>query len=251
MFNGKYKSISTVIENILRDTDYYNEINKEDITEWAVRAMELIGAPLVYTQTITTVGVVNYRAELPTNLREIIAVRDHLSRHTLIEATDSYLMSLYDQSINNETEFDDPVIREDNLLMGEKPARMFSYQIKNGYLFLNVKEGAIDIAYSYYPLDSNGCLLIPDVDRYMIAVESYIVYKIDSKLYRRGIISKTIKDESEQNWLFYVNSAFTKIVTPNYDEAEALKNQIVKIRTDSNAHDYGFESLGVPTVKKF
>jgi len=85
----------------------------------------------------------------------------------------------------------------------------------------------------------------------MIAVEMYISFKMDHKLWRRGVISKAARDISEQDWLWYVQSAHSKIVVPNYDEAESLKNQIQKMRVDKNAHDYGFTYLKIPTVKNF
>lgn len=252
MFNGQYKSINTVIENILRDTDYYSEINKEDATEWAVRAMELIGAPLVYNEEIETVTITNYRATLPSGIREIKGVRDHLSHQTLVASNDEWIMSHYEQAVDDGSgSCDSPPTPTDNVKMADKPVKIFAYRAVNGFIFTNAKEGCIDIKYTKFPVDDNGCLLIPDVDRYMMAVEAYIVFKMDKKMARRGVIADKIAEESKQEWLWYVSSAHSKIVTPNYDEAESLKNQIQKIRTDKNAHDYGFGHLNVPTVKTF
>jgi len=252
MFNGQYKSINTVIENILRDTDYYNEINQSDVTEWAIRAMELIGAPLVYDEEIETITITNYRATLPDNIRELKGVRDHLSHQTLVATNDEYIMWLYNQAVDDGSgSCDAPETLNDEIKMGDKPLKLFAYRLVNGYIFTNAKEGCIDIKYTKYPLDENGCLLIPDVDRYMLAIEAYIIYKLDKKLARRGVISRHIAQESEQEWLWYVASAHSKIVTPNYDEAEGLKNQIRKMRTDTNAHDYGFKYLNLPTRKTF
>ena len=255
MFNGEYRSISTIIENVLRDTDYYNEVDQNDITEWAVRAMELIGAPLVYIEDIVTKDVVNYRAELPDNVREIIGVRDHYSRNTLTSSTDSWVIGKYDStqediSIPSDCDTPLPFPGENRKMRDKGIAGLFSYKVVNGWIFLDVKDGCIDILYTKFPTDVDGCLMIPDVDRYMLGVESYIIHKIDNKLFRKGIISEKIRNQSEQDWLWYVGSAHSKIVTPNYDEAESLKNQLKKIRTDGNAHDYGFEHMNLPTERK-
>ena len=80
--------------------------------------------------------------------------------------------------------------------------------------------------------------MVPDVDRYLMAIESYIIYKIDHKLWRRGKLSKAVRDISEQEWLWYVNSAQTKMITPDYDMAESMKNQLQKIVPDITAHQY-------------
>lgn len=252
MFNGQYKSINTVIENLLRDEEYYSEINQADATEWAVRAMELIGAPLVYEAVIAIVTFSDYRATLPTDVRHIIGVRDHTSRHTLIASDDEYLMALYNEQQSGYPDDDDsPIISSGELRLRDKGDYLFSYRIQNGYLFLNAKEGVIDIKYERFLTDDDGCIMIPDVDRYMMAVEAYIKYRIDHRLWRKGAVSKAVRDMSEQDWLWYVNSAFTKMVTPNYDEAESLKNQIQKIVVDKNAHDYGFANMNLPTRKTF
>lgn len=252
MFNGQYTSINRIIENILKDTDYYNEVDQNDITEWAVRAMELIGAPLAYEEVIETIPVVNYRAELPIDVREILGVRDHRSRHTLVMATDDWIMGNYQSTLDiyNPACLDPYVIEDDGRMEDKGLTGLFSYRVNNGWMFLNAKEGCIDVHYTQFPMDDDGCLLIPDVERYLMAVESYVIYKIDNKLYRKGIIAKNIRDDSEQNWLWYVSSAHSKMVTPNYDKAEALKNQIQKMGNDSNAHDYGFEHMNVPTRRR-
>jgi len=238
MFSGKYKSINTVVENILRDTDYYNEINLSDVTEWAARAMELIGAPLVDTIVPTTLTIANFRATLPDAVKEVKAVRDSDTLVSMIISDDQFITNRYEELAAGED-------------VDELALTQYSYKVVNGYMFFNKKEGDVDIIYTTFPMDDNGCLLIPDVDRYMMAIEAYIIFKIDNKLYRRGVISKNIRDESEQNWLWYVNSAFTKLTVPNYDEAESLKNQLTKMRSDSSAHQYGFEYLNNPTIKNF
>jgi len=254
MFNGQYRSIQTVIENVLRDNDYYNDMDQDDATEWAIRAMELIGAPLVYTISVSpAIEINNYRAILPVNIRRLIAVRDHKSRHTFVEATGEFIMKRNEYAENppDQSDPESPVIPVRELKAEDKGLFLPTYKVVNGALFFNVKKGKIDLKYESFPIDDEGCLMIPDEDRYMLAVESYIKHKMDHKLWRRGVLSKLARDLSEQDWLWYVQSAHSKIVTPGYDGAEALKNQIQKMRTDKNAHDYGFEYLNLPTVKRF
>ena len=251
MFNGKYVSINRVVENILRDTEYYNEMYISDAIEWAARAMDLIGVYTPFTTTIDTVEITNYRAALPAGLINLIAVRDHKTRHTYIASTDEYLMQLYNETQDATQDSHDPVSAVNETKAGVKPAIMPAYKVVNGYIFCNIKSGYVDVKYTKYPTDENGCLIIPAEERYLMGIEAYIIHKIDKKLYRRGLISRNIMQESEQDWLWYVNSAASKLVTPNYDEAETLKNAFLKLRTDSNAHDYGFSEMNKPTVNNF
>lgn len=234
-FNGNYVSVKTVIENVLRDTDYYNEISYYDVAEWVAKAIDLIGAPTAYDEVVDTITVANYRATLPTDLMELYMVRDDTTKVPLISSTDEFLISMDTNDTDN--------IDSERPLVG-------AYRITSGYLFTNVEAGTFEIAYKAYRLCDEGFPMIPDVTRYLLAVEAYLTYKIDNKLWRKGKQSKTIRDTSEQEWLFYVNSAFTKMMTPDYDRAESLKNQMVKIRTDSAAHQYSFAAMNLPTIKK-
>ena len=249
MFNGKYRPIDSVIENILRDTDYYNEVDRYDMIEWAIRAMQLIGAPLVYDKVIAQLPIEDWKIGLPNDLITLVAIRDKDTKQTFIESTDLYIEYNSEYSDNDEYE-KSPLDIEGETAKYKGATFIPAYKVGAGCVFTNVEKGEVEMLYERLPVDENGCIMIPDEERYLMAVEAYITFKIDSKLHRRGVISKMIRDESEQNWLWYVNSAHSKIVTPGYDTAESLKNQIQKIRTDKNAHDYGFKYLKRPTVRK-
>ena len=249
-FNGKYRSINSIIENILRDTDYYNEIDKYDTEEWAIRAMQLIGAPNIYKKNVAILSIVNWKIDMPNDLVNLLAIRDNKTKHTFVESTDLFI-NYNSDNMEDEDYIESPLDKR-GFDAGDK-SNIFipAYKVASGCVYTNVKDGEVEMLYEVFPVDDDGCLMIPDEERYLMAVESYIIFKIDNKLYRRGVISKHVRDESEQNWLWYVESAHSKIVTPDYDGAESLKNQIQKMRTDKNAHDYGYKYLKRPTVKKF
>ena len=249
MFNGKYRPIDSVIENILRDTDYYNEIHKGDAVEWAIRAMQLIGAPLVYDRRIAILPIENWRVGLPNDLVTLLAVRDKDTKQTFIESTDLFIEYNTEHS-EGEEYVQSPLDPKGARARDKGSVFIPAYKVASGCIYTNVEEGEVEILYETFPSDENGCIIIPDEERYLMAIEAYIIFKIDNKLYRRGLLPKQIRDASEQDWLWYVESAHSKLVTPSYDQAESLKNQIQKIRQDKNAHDYGFKYLKRPTVKK-
>ncbi len=249
MFNGKYRPIDSVIENILRDTDYYNEIDRTDAIEWALRAMQLIGAPLVYDRRIITAPIINWRVGLPADLINLIAVRDAESKQTFVESTDLFIE--YNTQYSDREDYVQSPLDIKGATAKDKGATVIpTYRVASGCIYTNIEEGDVELLYETFQVDDNGCVMIPDEERYLMAVESYIIFKIDNKLYRRGVLPKHIRDASEQDWLWYVESAHSKIVTPSYDGAESLKNQLQKIRVDKNAHDYGFRYLKRPTVKR-
>jgi hypothetical protein len=242
MFNGKYTTLKRVLENISRDYGYEEQLYIDDAREWAVRAMNLIGVNIADEHVVETFDVQDFKLELPENVKEILGIRSHESKLSLTVSTDLYTISLTDedpQKIN--------AYKAGNVDTVTLP----TYKIVNGYLFFNFREGKIDILYTKYMTDENGCIMIPDEDRYLMAIEAYIVFKIDSKLYRRGLIPRDVKIESEQNWLWYVNSAANKMIMPNYDSAENLSRRAQSMRAARDSQSSGFAALGSPTIKKF
>ncbi len=99
-------------------------------------------------------------------------------------------------------------------------------------------------------LDDKGFPLVPDETRYLDAVEAYIRYKLDYRAYRSGSLGRNIYEESKRHWFFTCKSAFNKMVTPNYDKAEALRKQNNNMLDNRAAHNAGFRTLDIETVNK-
>jgi hypothetical protein len=237
-FSGGYISVSRAIESVLRDTDYQNEISFNDIAEWTAEAIDKIGARIAYEEKTTSLTVEDYRTALPSSVISIVSIRDADSNIPLISTSDEFAVWNYDNVDGDASNVTDVSLY---------PA----YRLANGYLFTNFKDGTLNIVYTTYMLCDKGFPMIPDKTTYVEAIKSYIIYKIDKKLWRKGKLARAIYEDSEREWLFYVNSGFTSMVTPSPDQAESLKNQLLKIVSDTDAHLYGFKHLNKPTVKRF
>ena len=48
----------------------------------------------------------------------------------------------------------------------------------------------------------------------------------------------------EQDWLFYVRSAKTRMHMPSIDEMESLKNQVLRLFQHPDRHKHQFVQLG-------
>ena len=255
--NYKYVSVARVIENVLRDADYQDDISMYDVVEWISRAMSLIGVQAGYEEKIETIDIENYRAVLPDDVIKLIAVRDAKTGVGCYKSTDEFILSYPEEEQASATNDPPPPQEVDYtdwpayvpLVEGE--VTICQYRLVDGYLFTNKETGTIEIKYLTYKTCEDGYPMVPDVERYLLALESYVTFKIDHRLWRRGKLSKMVRDISEQDWLWYVNSAQTKMVTPDYDTAEAMKNQLLKIVPDITAHQYSFRYLNTPTVKRY
>lgn len=234
MLTGKYTTITRVLENVIRDTGFTDEISFADAIEWAYRAMQFIGAPQIYITKVTDgnkelehpdpIQVVNYRAELPCDLHRIIQVRDYCNKESVRASTYNFELS-------------------DN--MRDTPiGSNLHYIINDGFIFTDFKEGELEIAYEAFPVDNEGYPMIPDDERYLKAVESYIIERIARRLWLQDKINDFKYKALEQDWLFYVNSAKNKAQMPSIDEMESLKNQLVRLISHPDRYRNQFAELG-------
>jgi hypothetical protein len=234
MLTGKYTTIARVLENVIRDTGFTDEVTYADAIEWAYRAMQFIGAPQIYITKVTDgnkdlehpdpILVANYRAELPSDLHSIIQIRDYHNRASLKSSTYNFSLSsnMREATVGNSLE----------------------YIINDGYIFTNFKDGYLEIAYEAFPTDKEGYPMIPEDERYLKAVESYIIERIARKLWLQDKINDYKYKALEQDWLFYVNSAKTKAQMPSLDEMESLKNQLLRLISHPDRHKHQFTQLG-------
>jgi len=236
MLSHKYTSMQRVLENVIRDTGFTEEIDFVESIEWAYRAMELIGAPQIYIEKVTDGNrdlnhidpliVEDYRTELPADLHHIIQVRSYGNKEALTEAKNSFHSS--------------------NHMSDEGNTIYTNYRIDNGWLFTNFKDGALEVAYYAFPTDSEGYPAIPDDERYLKAVESYIIERTGRKLWLKDKLSREKYNALEMDWLFYVRGAKSRTQMPTIDGMESFKNQILRLITHPDRHSHGFIQQGDP-----
>jgi hypothetical protein len=68
----------------------------------------------------------------------------------------------------------------------------------------------------------------------MEATAKYVTYMLDYREWRKGNIPDKIINKSEQDWLFYVNSARGSANMPNERQMANLKNIWTKMIPDMN-----------------
>lgn len=275
MLNGKYISCQDVIREAYRDKRYSYELPWQDAVEWAVDAVELIGAPTALTPRQACITIENFRGMLPCDVHTVMQVAGSINGCTpfpMVTSTNTFhpVYTCEDQQINSEliaqADISDDTttpIGEDisgnpvytfqngNMSMpatitdtsGRVLANHATYTLNDNYVFTNFETGFVFIAYKAFPVDKDGFPLIPDNRRYKEAVKAYICMKIDYILWRSGELEKVHFDYSEREWLWYVGSAGNAARMPNYDNMQALLQQI-KLIPQKYSHDEFFRNLG-------
>jgi len=152
MLNPGYTSIERVIENVIRDTGFTDDINFPDIVEWVFIAQELINVPSTYIRKITDgntewgnpspISILNHRGELPCDFHKLIGVREYCSQLPTVAETGIYGASQNDPNIDHYSNI--------------------TYTINNNYIFTNIEEGTLEMAYWSFPTDEAGLPMIPN-----------------------------------------------------------------------------------------
>lgn len=221
-WNGKYIEIDSIIESVFRDTEYKNEVALDDMISWTGEAIELIGCPVHLTEKITDgneslyhpepIEVEDFRAKLPDDLHKLESVLD-----------------------KNGTRY---LPAEGNLHMGLQAEGLpLKYRLQNNMIFVNKKETTLYITYKSLPVSNTGLPLVPDNIKFTQAVKSYLIERLDYKLWRRGLITDKVYQKSEQERLFYVGAAQTSMIAPDEDEMEVISN--IRLRLYPEINDWG------------
>ncbi|NPV12660.1 MAG: hypothetical protein HPY57_12815 [Ignavibacteria bacterium] len=234
MWNGKYVKLDTIIEKIFRDTPFVEQLSYSDALEWTYEAMSLIRATIPYLDKVTDgsddnyppIYVDDYRCELPPDLYELKGVRLHGSNLSFRKTTDVF-------HISKKSKYE--------------PTEL-TYTVNNSYLFLSVTDVLIEVAYKAYPIDCEGKPLIPDNDRYIKAVQYYIIERLAFRSLLEGKIDQLTYDYLSRLYSFYAGGAFVSMVIPDYATAEAIKNITTKLISKGNYGDYNYKYLADKTI---
>lgn len=243
MWNGKYISIISLVEQLYRDNDktfVINDLNLGDIAEWTYTAMGLIGVTLPFINRVTDgnedvgnpkpIVIQDYMGELPCDLYTLNGVREYYSKIPLRES--SYV---YQQSANNRGgEF---TMRSD-----------MTYTINNDIIYPEFKEGLLELTYRAFPIDKDGLPLIPDNVSYIEAIKAFIVYKIAYKEFISGRMAQNIYNVISQDWEFYSISSKNRMMIPSMDKAESMLNRATRFIKKQNYHNYGFKYMDDPQM---
>lgn len=280
-FNGKYIEAKSVIEKVFIDNGYTTEVNWSDAIEWMFEAFRLINSYPSFINKVYCIDIVDYKGDLPCDLHTVYGVRDWYSKTTYVASSDVYhnAYAIEDPLTNGTTATteDDtiigavgtaifnidnngfPILPDDadylahrSILVKTTPIInqsvrnvVLSYNLNNSFIFTSIREGKVEMAYKAFPIDSKGIPMIPDNQRFINAISSFIRYKIDYKLWRKGLIVDKILNDSEQEWSFYSQSSAVQMSLLSVDEMESIKNMWLRSIPRIDEHASSFQGLNI------
>lgn len=227
--SGNYISIKHVLNRILREQPFIEQINLADAVEWAGQFINKLGAEKLYKRYNCEIEITDNRGQLPDNFKYIEAIRDEYNNVQLKPS-----INKFPHGINDNTVF------ENNQ----------AYTIRENIIFTDFEEGTLQVVYRGYRLDEDGFPEIPDDERIIEGVYWYIVYKIAYAKFMVDQLSAIKFQYIEQMYLTYIRSARYKAVMPDKQEMEAIKDQELRLVPDPAAYQNSFVNLDtIETIK--
>jgi len=243
--NGKFVKIERVIEKARRDLPGNYDLSISNAIEMVGEAISAIGLYSAYVNKVTDgnkelhhldpIVLENYRAKIPCDLYKLNSIRFITSYNEETRTVESSLPMISSSDVFS-MNVGKPIYAENDL----------RYKVNNGYVYLTgIASGLLMFSYEAFATDERGFPLVPDDDRYTKAIVAYIQERIGFKLMMQDKLSERKYAYLEQNWLFYVNSAYTGGMLQTIDDVEAFRNSFVRMVSDSAAHynSYSQESF--------
>lgn len=230
-----YVSSKVILNRLYRELGITNEISESDGIEFIADALAMIGSFYQYDQIPAELELVDGKAALPVNFYKLVDIRYK-----------SWPMSWSQNALTTDYECDSCEI--------PKCCAEFNFYINNNYIITNIKEESPDnklcINYLGVPVDEDGYPLIPNDIYFFKACVAYITSILDYREWRKGNVPDKVYKKSEQDWLFYVNSARGSANMPNIAQLENLKNILLRLTPNTNQYHNGFKNNRKQELRK-
>lgn len=218
----KFVSIKHILNRLLKDEPYINEINLGDAVEWAGNCLNRLGSNSLFSFTICTVAISECKGLLPTNFKDIEAIRESTTGVALAETHNKFpIGKTSNTEIQNELEYD----------------------IKGNVIFVEFAEGEIEILYKGYLLDDDGFPKIPDEQRVIDFIYWNIAYSIAYGQWGVGKMTDKLYNHIHQKKLWHGAAARLKLKMPGKRQMQSIVNQSMKLTPDQYLYQNNFVSL--------
>lgn len=223
-----FVSIYTIIDKLYNDLGVNKELNESSIISWVNEALLKVGAYSQFIENKECLELTDGKACLPNGFYRLVDIMyDNKPLHW---ATNTMAANYGCEGCSI-----------------PKCCTQHTFYIENNYLITDIKSNEsqkICIVYLGMPVDDKGYPMIPDDVYFAEACASYVTYKMDYQDWRKGQLADKVLQKSEQDWLFYVNSARGAANMPSLAQLENLKNVLVRLIPKQNEYNTFFTNNG-------
>lgn len=243
MLGGNSISVTAILERLFRTSAFTKHMNLDDAIVLAAEAIDLIGAAQAMDEKITNgdksngfpppIEIKGFKGKIPIDLKTIKQTRNFETKMPMRYATDTFHNGLHCS--------DSP----DLIVLTNE-----TYKIRpGGIIHTSFEEGYVEMAYFAYAVDEYGLPTIPDDERYVKGIESYIKESFYRPLWELGKISDKVYDKVCQERDWWMGSAHNYTLIDNIDKAINTKNMVIRLIPELYHSQTFFQALGEPEVR--
>lgn len=247
MYSGMTVSYKTIIDKAIRDFGFNYDISEEEGVEWLAEFMAHTNVGVTMDNKIAYLHVCDGRADLPFDLHKIVQTVVIEGIESLEEAEcGKGRMAPMRWATDH---FHGRYHKDDRDYTSESRE---TYTVGQGYIFTSFSEGFLAMAYEAIPTDDCGYPTIPAEQQWLEAAAHFVAHRIARRLWIRNEISsdKFQIIERDKEWYFAQAVNHSK-QWHNVDEAESVKNSVVRTIPDLQAHASFFANMQLPEQRKF
>lgn len=233
MISG-YVGIGAVAAKLYRDLGVNKELNFLDIVEWCNEVLLKVGAYSQFKEISECLTMVDGKTQLPCGFHKLVDIM--YQNQPLSWATNTMANNYQcegckiDKCCTQHTFYiNDSCIITDIQVTGTSGSDAPDSSDKLCIIYLGM------------PVDDEGYPMIPDDVYFKEACAKYVTYMLDYQDWRKGQLTDKVFQKSEQDYLFYVNSARGAANMPNAAQMEALKNIWVRLIPKQNLYNKFFQ----------
>jgi len=245
-----YTSSKEIIERVYRDSGRQDVIDYDSCINWIYELMELIGAPAQYIPKFLdkteddTYSYSTFKIKLPCDFHSLIFTTVNGYAQVPSTPLNSYLDKNFCSDNSSIITYTDNFGNKFSPIVGNNPNGYTDYfSINGGYITYNIKSGDASIMYYAFPIDDKGFPLIPDVEKYKIALTKFIIMKLDYIGWRTGAISREVFQHSERESNWYIGSIASHLKIPDVQQMESIKNGLMRLKPNINEFNKFFSGF--------
>ena len=223
-----YISSKVIINKLYRDLQLNSQLDEVDIQEWVAEALKLIGAYGQFREVSDCIELNKGKAKLPCDFYKLVDIH--------YDGIPMYWSSNVNASNYQCPGCDIPVCDNCDL----------TFYINSSHLITNINvehTAKVCLIYLALPVDEENYPLIPEDVYYEKAVTSYVIHMRDYADWRKGKITDKVFKKSEQDWLFYVNSAKGSANMPNTAQLDNIHSIWNRLIPNPNAYRRFFDGF--------
>jgi len=200
-------------------------VRKVDVVDSVKAVLSLLNIPATFEEKRVQLTIKEFRAVLPKELFKIRAVNP--------------ITSAGDVGFRMKPSTDDRILHYNKTKTA--PQVQLTYKEVPGWIYVDFKEGEVEVIYTAFQVDESGFPLLPKSESLLLAIENYIKVQYFTILVETGHLSDAILSRAERQCDWYMGQTANSFDTPTEDEAESIFDAIVRLVPDRDAFFTNFK----------